>query len=219
MDSILDDVNELLRREKGDVNTLNRIRRAAQQDEVISIHERKYVKDLADAFVRPQYVEDAVDEPAPEPVHEPEPEPKGPGRLRRILSKFRPRSKKAILGIAALLLMVIFVGAAYSAYLAYSGLAVPAAEPIDLIISTDAATYTAGDVISISGVSDYSGELDLSVSDGAGGTVWTETCAIGKGISCTTLLIAGGDGWESGETYTLKAVHGQLVKETSFGFN
>ena len=57
VDTLLDDVKELLKQDKGDPKLLERIKRAAEQDEVISVYERDYVANLAKKFLRPQYEE------------------------------------------------------------------------------------------------------------------------------------------------------------------
>jgi len=55
VDAILDDVKELLLNEQGDAKILERIKRAAENDEVISVYERDYVNDLVEKYLRPKY--------------------------------------------------------------------------------------------------------------------------------------------------------------------
>ena len=49
---ILDLVTELMRKGHGEMRILKRIKRAASQNEVISVNERKYVESLMEKFLR-----------------------------------------------------------------------------------------------------------------------------------------------------------------------
>ena len=61
-DTILDDVKELLLNEKGDAKILERIKRAAENDEVISVYERDYVNDLVEKYLQPKYEPELIEE-------------------------------------------------------------------------------------------------------------------------------------------------------------
>src|SRR3970040_270403 len=80
--------------------------------------------------------------------------------------------------------------------------------PIDssstLSIQTDLSTYQKGDIISISGTSNTSGKINLSIENQDGQLVWSEQISVKSNGRFSTLAIAGGDGWDKSGTFTLK---------------
>lgn len=231
VDTILDDVKELLKLDKGDPKILERIKRAAEQDEVISVYERDYVTNLVEKFLRPQY-----DEPAKEPkiksesVNE-EPKITIPDTKFEKLSeskpvfesKTSPKTTKIMFGIGAVALAIILVVG-----VSISGLPdVSTPSPTTttkptptsgLVVDADASSYSLGDIISISGNSDTSGDVTLSIINGANQIIWQEIISLKTDGTYSTLSIAGGPGWESAGEYTLKVTQGSVTEEINFDF-
>ena len=208
-DLILDDIRGLLDLKKGDPKILNMIKRAAEQDEVISLYERNYVKNLAEQFLNPEYEElveapDLIQEPVPEPAASnaaPEP-PKKRSRLK---------SKKVILGIAVLLAIMI-AGSSSSISLPSS------APPSGLTLEADSTSYSAGDIISISGNTLTAGEVTLLITNTADHVIWEEKIQAKFGEIFSTLSIAGGPGWESAGEYKIWVTQGTAAEEFIFDF-
>ena len=85
-----------------------------------------------------------------------------------------------------------------------------------LSIKTDLKSYDAKDLISISGVSDTSGTVNLSIENQNGELVWTEQVSLKSNGSYSTLAIAGGPGWEKSGTYSIKVDNGKETKINYF---
>lgn len=222
MADILDDVKELLKRGKGDPIVLERIRRAVLQDEVVSIYERRYVERLAAEFLRPEPV---YDMPKIRP-----PAARLPARAKK---RSRPRlrmprpkmlSKKFIIILIAAAALAGVAAAVYTGALVIGELDIGApgtgaapAEP-GLTVAADSASYSPGDIISVSGKGMTHDEITLQILDGTRQIIWQEVNIPRSDMTYSTLLIAGDGEWSPGE-YTLRAIQGGDLKETRFTFN
>ena len=87
-----------------------------------------------------------------------------------------------------------------------------------LVVDADASSYSLGDIISISGNSDTSGDVTLSIINGANQIIWQEVISLKTDGTYSTLSIAGGPGWESAGEYTLKVTQGSVTEEINFDF-
>ena len=231
VDTILDDVKELLKLDKGDPKILERIKRAAEQDEVISVYERGYVTNLVEKFLRPKY-----DEPAKEPEVKPESVPEEPKitipdtKFEKLSeskpvfeSKTSPKTTKIMFGVGAVALAIILVVGVSMSGLPDVSTPSPTTttKPTPtsgLVVDADASSYSLGDIISISGSSDASGDVTLSIINGANQIIWQEVISLKTDGTYSTLSIAGGPGWESAGEYTLKVTQGSVTEEINFDF-
>ncbi len=240
VDTIYDDVKELLKIEKGDPKILERIKRACEQDEVISVYEREYIQKLVAEHLAPKY-DDIPTEPEiitesgqkseepqvrtiPEPISS-KPVPQKP----TFELQSNPKTTKIIFGIGAVALAIILV-----AGVSYSGVSLsdisddtpttPATSTkkttstSGLKVEVDASSYSLGDIISISGDSDSSGDVTLSIINGASQIIWQEKASLKTDGTYSTLSIAGGPGWESSGEYTLRVTQDLLTEEITFDF-
>ena len=235
VDTILDDVKELLKQDKGDPKLLERIKRAAEQDEVISVYERDYVENLVKKFLRPQY-DESPKEPKivkPESITEtptistiPESKFEKLSEKKPVFeSKTNPKTTKIMFGIgAAALAIILIAGVSLSGI---SDISSPTSTPTTntkptptsgLSVESDASSYSLGDIISISGSSENSGDVTLSIINGANQIIWQEEVSLKTDGTYSTLSIAGGPGWESGGEYTLKVTQGSVTEEINFDF-
>ena len=87
-----------------------------------------------------------------------------------------------------------------------------------LMIQTDFSSYNNKDIISINGVSDTTGTVNLSIENQKGELVWTEQLSLKSDGRYSTLAIAGGPGWESSGTYTVKVDNGAETISSTFSF-
>lgn len=221
-DLILDDVKKLLDAEIGDKKILEQIKRAAENNEVISNHERNYVSKLVEENLKP---------PEPEPHTEPIPEDtieadeKGFNVIEpisnssTIQSKEGSKKNKKILigGVAVVLVAIIAVS------IGLSGLQEINLEKLTtqvLSIDIDQSSYDKGDIISISGKSKSSlgKTISLQIENSDGRLIWTEDVGTKDSGDYSTLTIAGGPGWEKSGTYKLKVIHDSEDSEISFSF-
>ena len=226
---ILDVVKELMRLGKGDQAVLDRIRRAAEQDEVISFYEREYVGDLVRSHMEPEPAAESYAAGGAElealPVAAPRPARggRGGGGIAAALL-----ARKKIIALAAVLLAVGLGGAAahMSGALVDEApappprAAAPPAPAASLSVETDAGTYRQGDVLAITGAATRAGAdgVALTITNGDGKEVWRETVRPRADWSYSTLTIAGGPGWEEAGTYVASADEGGGAVDASFAF-
>ena len=85
-------------------------------------------------------------------------------------------------------------------------------------MNVDQSTYQNADIISISGVSSSNAEpVELSIENTNGIKIWNEIINPKHG-EFSTLVIAGGGGWENGGVYTLKVTQDDSANKIEFKF-
>jgi hypothetical protein len=232
-DIILDDVKELLLNEQGDAKILERIKRAAENDEVISVYERDYVNDLTKKYLRPKYEPEPIEEinkeseetseQVSETISEASVEKSKPTKPLFESKIKNPKTTKYAFAIGAIALSIILiVGVSQSGISDFptSTTTQSTQTTMILVINTDVSSYELGDIISISGNSDPSlgNTIELSIENADGNVIWTEDVKIKSSGVYSTLVIAGGSGWEKSGEYSLKAEHESEQNQLSFNF-
>ncbi len=228
-DPLLDDVKALLDRDFGDDRILKQIRRACENNEVISNYERNYVKKLAEEHLgrRPEIIQTKprIEEKpiVPDVVIPETPSFQKTQTLQRKSTKRSSNSKnsKIILGAGGLALVLII--AITVSFTTIPDTTTQVNTPgnsmsSSLSIQTDLSSYDKNDLISISGTSDTSGIVNLSIENPNSELVWAEQVSIKNNGQYSTLAISGGTGWENSGTYTIKVDNGDMIKSHSFSF-
>jgi hypothetical protein len=224
-DSLLDDVKALLDKDFGDDRILKQICRACENDEVISNYERNYVRKLAEKHLgrRPEVVQTQI--PVEEKPIVPDvviPETLSVQKIQTFqpppprISSSNSKNSKLMLGIGGVALVIIIVVAA--SFSGVSDVTPNNSIPDTLSIQTDLSSYNKKDIISISGVSDTSGNVNLSIKNKNNELVWAEQVSLKSDGRYSTLAIAGGPGWESPGTYTINIDNGIETKSSTFSF-
>lgn len=233
MNDLLDDVKALLEKDFGDDRILKQIRRACENNEVISNFERNYVRKLAEKHLgRKPDTPAPVEKPVVPDVVLPETESaqNTPYAQKTQTIKTEPprvssassKNSKLMIGIGGVALVVIIAITA-----SFSGITNVTPDvvknPTDtvtesLVIQTDFTSYNNKDIISINGVSDTGGSVNLSIENQKGELVWAEQLSLKSDGRYSTLAIAGGPGWESSGTYTIKVDNGAETKSSTFSF-
>ena len=90
---------------------------------------------------------------------------------------------------------------------------------IELSVQTDLSSYSKSDLISISGVSQNSNIVNLSIFNPNNDLVWAEQISVKSDGRYSTLAIADGEGWENSGTYDIKVEDGTETKSIKFTFN
>ncbi|MGY5150484.1 MAG: hypothetical protein ACW9W3_10535 [Candidatus Nitrosopumilus sp. bin_68KS] len=228
-DSLLDDVKALLDKDFGDDRILKQICRACENNEVISNFERTYVEKLAQKHLgkRPEIIQTPSIEkqPAIPDVVFPETLPFQKTQTFQStipkISHSNSKNSKAIMGIAGIALVIIIAVA-----VSFSGTSDVTQKvetpktlvPVTLSIQSDLTSYNKKDLISISGTSNTSGTVNLSIENSKNELVWAEQVSIKNNGKYSTLAIAGGEGWEYSGTYTIKVDNGKETKSITFSF-
>jgi len=228
-DSLLDDVKALLDKDFGDDRILKQIFRACENNEVISNYERNYVRKLAEKYLgkRPEIVQTqipVIEKPIVPDVNLSEiPSVLKPQILQSTspqISYSKSKNLKIMLGVSITLVIII---AAVVSFANISDMSKTIETPttsnsITLSIQTDLSSYNKKDLISISGISDTSGTVNLSIENQSNELVWAEQVSIKNNGRYSTLAIAGGPGWETSGTYTIKVDNGVDTKSNKFSF-
>jgi hypothetical protein len=229
-DSLLDDVKALLDKDFGDDRILKQIFRACENNEVISNYERNYVRKLAEKYLgkRPEIVQTptpVIEKPiVPDVILSEIPSVLKPQILQSTsprISSSKSKNSKIILGVGSIALVIII--AAVVSFANISDISKTIETPtisnsITLSIQTDLSSYNKKDLISISGISDTSGTVNLSIENQSNELVWAEQVSIKNNGRYSTLAIAGGSGWEISGTYTIKVDNGIDTKSNTFSF-
>ena len=228
-DPLLDDVKALLDKDFGDDRILKQICRACENNEVISNYERNYVRKLAEKHLgkKPEFTQTPrVEEKhvIPDVVI---PEIKPVQQTQSFQTEVpqipysKPKNKKIVFGIGSFTLVIII-----AAVIAFSGITDGTTNfgtptnntPISLSIQTDLESYNKKDLISISGVSDTTGNVNLTIENQNNELVWAEQVSLKSDGRFSTLAIAGGQGWENSGTYTIKVDNGKETRSDTFSF-
>ena len=227
VDSILDDVIELINLEKGDYKILERIKRAAERNEVISVYERDYVTKLVETHLRPKY-----EEPKNETLKKPVESTEQSGSIQKpiskpviqkqplFVSKSNPKTTKIAFGIGAVALAIILIVGVSQFEIDNTSQEITPTKVSEktsgLVLDADSSSYEIGDIISISGSTDTSAsKISLSIRNTQGNLIWSEDVATKTGGTYSTLVIVGGPGWEGSGKYTINADDGEQEEEIS----
>ena len=225
-DSLLDDVKALLDKDFGDDRILKQICRACENNEVISNYERNYVQKLAEKYLgkRPEVIHTQSIEKKPIIPDVVIPETQSIQKkqtFQQRTSDSNSKNQKMIMGIAGVTLIIIIAVA-----VSFSGTSDEIAKvdtpknsiPVTLSIQSDLSSYNKKDLISISGTSNTSGTVNLSIENPKNELVWAEQVSLKSNGEYSTLSIAGGKGWESSGTYTIKVDNGRETTSVTFSF-
>jgi len=228
-DPLFDDVKALLDKDFGDDRILKQIGRACERNEVISNYERNYVRKLAEKHLgkKPKFtsIPSIAEKPAVPDVVIPEIQPIQQTQSFQTktpqISYSNSKNKKIILGAASIVLIVIIATAVSFSGVIYTTPKIDTpsiASSISFSIQTDLLSYNNKDLISISGVSDTTGTVNLSIENQNNELVWEEQIVLKKDGQFSTLTIAGGQGWENSGTYTIIVDNGKETKSDKFSF-
>jgi len=222
--SLFDDVKALLDKDFGDDRILKQIYRACENNEVISNYERNYVQKLAEKYLgkKPDVFQTPSIEQKPIVPDVVIPESTSIQKMQTFQTRTsNSKNSKKIMSIAGVTLIIIVAVA-----ISFSGTSDITSQvntpknsiPITLYIESDLSSYDKSDLISISGTSNTSGTVILSIENPKNELVWTEQVSLKSNGQYSTLAIAGGQGWESSGIYTIKVDSGKETKSITFSF-
>ena len=222
-----DDLNDLIRLNHGDTKKLRNIRDVIKHDNFITVIDKKYVESLITTYLKNQSIGDSEIILKPKTVVEPDDNVK-PTEQKITLSTsslFSGSNNKKLgilAGVAAAIALVVVIGFSTSMDLTDVTTAniIPSSNQ-QLIINIDESSYTTADIISISGSiksADVT-SVELSIENITGDKIWKEYVNVKNNGQFSTLIIAGGFGWDDSGAYVLKAQHDNLEDNIKFSFN
>ena len=129
---------------------------------------------------------------------------------------FSSNKKLGVLaGVAAAIAIIVIVG-----FTGTTDFAVSTTITEPLLVNVDQTTYQRADIISISGNSKSAStqSVELTIENTNGVKIWSENINPKNDGQFSTLVIAGGGGWENDGVYILKVTHSDLASEIKFKF-
>ena len=222
------DIDDLIRLDRGDTKRLRNIRDIIKHDNFITAVDKKYVESLISTYLKNQPLDATEVNVKSRTVVESEDSVKPTGQKTSSVtgSVFNGSNNKklGILGgIAAVIALVVVVGFSASTdqtNAIISSDIIPTSSQ-QIIINVDESSYKNADIISVSGnVKTANGKsVELSIENTSGDKIWREYIDIKNNGQFSTLIIAGGFGWDDSGTYVLKAQHNELENKIKFSFS
>jgi len=212
----------LIKNHHGDVKKLRGIRDTIRHDNFITTEDKNYIQSLIDEYLKDQPLEKSSTRRKPDTriKLQAKSNTRDSYSQTNFAFNFSPNKKMGILGgAAAAIAIIVIVGFTGVNQSGTTDSVVSSTSNNPLLITVDQTQYQRADIISISGDSTSDRQsITLSIENTNGVKIWKESIKPKNGGNFSTLVIAGGGGWENGGSYTLKAVQNDLVKEIKFRF-
>jgi len=216
--TFITDLDDLIRHHHGDVKKLREIRDTIRHDNFITTEDKNYVESLITIHLKNQPLDKSLSRKQPDTKIKLQPKPtlSSPDLKNNFVFNFSSNKKLGILGgVAAAIAIIVIVGFTAINTPIDSSVSSTASNP--LLVNIDQTTYQRADIISISGdTNSYTKSVELSIENANGVKIWKETINPKNDGQFSTLIIAGGGGWENNGVYTLKAVQDDLTNEIEF---
>ena len=220
--TFITDLDDLIRHHHGDVKKLREIRDTIRHDNFITTDNKNYVESLITMYLKNQPFDKSLSSqrPATKIKLQSKPTTSSSDSKSNVAVSFSPNKKIGVLaGVVAAIAIIVIVGfsATNQTDIIDSTLS-SISEP--LLVNVDQTTYQRADIISISGNSKSAStqSVELSIENTNGVKIWNENINLKNDGKFSTLVIAGGGGWENDGTYTLKAEQGDLANKIEFKF-
>ena len=216
--TFITDLDDLIRHHHGDIKKLREIRDTVRHDNFITTEDKNYVESLITIHLKNQPLNKSVSRKQPDTKIKLQPKPtlSSPDLKNSFTFNFSSNKKLGILGgVAAAIAIIVIVG--FTAINTPIDSTVSSTTSNLLLVNIDQTTYQRADIISISGDANfYTKSVELSIENTNGVKIWKEVINPKNNGQFSTLIIAGGGGWENNGVYTLKAVQDALASEIEF---
>ena len=213
--TFLTDLDDLIRHHHGDVKKLREIRDTIRHDNFITSEDKNYVETLIDEHLKNQPLEKQSSRKQPNARIKLQTKSKASDSDLQSKLTFNFSSNKRtgiFVGAAAAVAIIVIVG-----FTTINQDITMSSSNNPLLITLDQTQYKRADIISISGDSTSDREsIMLSIENVNGVKIWKENIQPKNGGGFSTLIIAGGGGWENNGVYTLKAVQNNSIEEIKF---
>jgi len=216
--TFITDLDDLIRHRHGDIKKLREIRDTIRHDNFITTEDKNYVESLITMHLKNQPLDKSLSHKRSETKIKLQPKPtlSNPDLKNNFAFSFSSNKKLGILGgVAAAIAIIVIVGFTAINTPIDSTVSSTASNP--LLVNIDHTTYQRADIISISGdTNSYTKSVELSIENTNGVKIWNEVINPKNDGQFSTLIIAGGGGWENNGVYTLKAVQDDSASEIEF---
>ena len=217
--TFITDLDKLIKVQHGDVKKLRQIRDTIRHDNFITTEDKNYVESLITAHLKNQPLDKSLSDKQPDTKIKLQTKPTTSSNSKSDSTpNFSSNKKIGVFGgVAAAIAIIVIAGFAVTNQTDIVD-SVPSTVTSPLSVNLDQSTYQNADIISISGVSSSNAEpVELSIQDANDVKIWHETVNAKQG-EFSTLVIAGGGGWENDGVYTLIVEQGNLENEIEFKF-
>ena len=217
--TFITDLDDLIRYNHGDVKKLKEIRDTVRHDNFITTDDKNYVESLITTYLKNQPLDRSSSPKQSDAKIKLQAKPTTSSSSKSdSASNFSSNKKIGIFsGVAVAISIIVIAGFAVT----------DQTDTTDFVLSTttdplsvnvDQSTYQKADIISISGVSSSNAEpIEVSIENTNGVKIWYEIINPNHG-EFSTLVIAGGGGWENGGVYTLKVKQDDSANKIEFKF-
>jgi len=216
--TFITDLDDLIRHHHGDVKKLREIRDTVRHDNFITTEDKNYVESFITMYLKNQPLDKSLSRKQPDTKIKLQPKPTliSPDLKNNFTFSFSSNKKLGILGgVAAAIAIIVIVG--FTTINTPIDSTVSSTTDNPLLVNIDQTTYQRADIISISGdTNSYTKSVELSIENTNGVKIWKEVINPKNDGQFSTLIIAGGGGWENNGVYTLKAVQDDLASEIEF---
>ena len=214
--TFITDLDDLIRHHHGDVKKLREIRDTIRHDNFVTTDNKNYVESLITMYLKNQpFAKPSSHQQSDTKIKlQPKSTPSSSDSKNNVAFSFSSNKKLGVLaGVVAAIAIIVIVG-----FTAINQTSTTITEP--LLVNVDQATYQRADIISISGNSKSvsTQSVELSIENANCKKIWNENINPKKDGQFSTLVIAGGNGWENDGVYILKATHSDLASEIEFKF-
>ena len=218
--TFITDLDDLIRHRHGDVKKLREIRDTVRHDNFITTEDKNYVESLITIHLKNQPLDKSLSRKQPDTKIKLRSKPTASSSDSPSNFTFNFSSSKNIGilgggGAAAVIAIIVLVG--FPAINTPLDSITSSTTSNPLLVNIDQTTYQRADIISISGdTNSYTKSVELSIENTNGVKIWKETINPKNDGQFSTLVIAGGGGWENNGVYILKAVQDDSASEIEF---
>jgi len=218
--TFITDLDDLIRHHHGDIKKLREIRDTIRHDNFVTTEDKNYVESLITIHLKNQPLDKSLPRKQPDTKIKLRSKPTASSSDSSSNFTFNFSSSKNIGilgggGAAAVIAIIVLVG--FPAINTPFDSVTSSTANNPLLVNIDQTTYQRADIISISGdTNSYTESVELSIENTNGVKIWKEIINPKNDGQFSTLIIAGGGGWENNGVYTLKAVQDDLASEIEF---
>jgi len=217
--TFITDLDDLIRYRHGDVKKLREIRDTVRHDNFITTDDKNYIESLITTHLKNQPLDKSSSPKQSDTKIKLQVKPTTSSSSKSdSASNFSSNKKIAMFGgVTAAIAIIVIAGFTVTDQTNTIDF-VPSTTTEPISVNVDQSTYQKADIISISGVSSSNAEpVELSIENTNGVKIWNEIINPMHG-KFSTLVIAGGGGWENDGVYTLIVEQGNLENKIEFKF-
>ena len=213
------DLDDLIRHHHGDTKKLREIRATIRHDNFINTDDKNYVESLITMYLKNQSLDTSLSrkQPAAKIKLQTKSTSNTDSKSNPTSSFSSNKNLGIIAGVVAAIVIIAIAGFTTINQSDTIGSTVNSTVSTPLLVNVDQTTYKIADIISITGDAvSYAESVELSIENSNGIKIWDEIINPKNNGQFSTLVIAGGGGWENDGVYTLKVVQDDLTNQTEF---